>query len=182
MPFKGHAAKSCMPQAGLISLESLIVAYFKAVYHTEGTFKNAQMYGINHSLFLGRSRRKKPAITQCWGNLYGGILALGLPQLAMVASAGPKIHNQSITINESTWETQNILKETLNSHISFSSTCIVRYNLPYPRDGKAALFLWCSCHSSQPLQLFPLQISRFSPSQQMGLSEVLLKEETKQKV
>lgn len=49
MPSKGHAAESRLPQAGLISLESLIVTYFKGVYHTERTFKNIQMYVINHS-------------------------------------------------------------------------------------------------------------------------------------
>lgn len=92
----------------------------------------------------------------------------------MVVSAGPKTHNASTTINESTWEIQNILKETLNSHISFSSTGKI-FHIPVMEK------LPCFC-GSQSLQLFALHTSRFLPSQQMGLSEVLLKEETKQKV
>lgn len=51
MPFKGRAAKSCSQktQTGLIFLGPLRVPYFKGIYHTEETFKNIQVYVLNHS-------------------------------------------------------------------------------------------------------------------------------------
>lgn len=59
-----HAAKSWMPEAGLISLESCIVTYFKSVHHIEGTFKNIQISVINHNLcWEGAGGRNLPELT-----------------------------------------------------------------------------------------------------------------------